>query len=67
MVADGDLRAGEADADRVEADVVVPVHDGDAADLRLPVDLLEVDADRMEEAEHVRTERGSAGIGVAEA
>ena len=62
VVGDADLGAGARLPDGGELDVAIGVHDGDAADLRLAVDLLEVHADGVEEAEDVGAERRAAGV-----
>ena len=65
-LADPHLRSGNGFAHGVEADAVVAVDAGDAADLRLPVDLLQAHAHGVEEAEHVGTESGAAGSAAAQ-
>jgi hypothetical protein len=67
FLADPDLGAGDGLAHGVVADIPVPVDEGDAVDLRLAVDLLEVDPDGVKEAEHVGPQGGPAGVGPPEA
>ena len=62
MLVDPQVGAGDGGSHRVEADVAVAVHDGDTAALGLPVDLLEVDADRVEELEDVRAQCRACGV-----
>ena len=60
------LRSGNRRPDRVELDVTVPVHDGNARDLGLTVDLLQVHSEGVEETEMVRAHGRAAGVCVAE-
>lgn len=66
-LADPDLGPGDGQAHGVVAHVPVPVDEGDADDLRLAVDLLEVDPDGVEEAEDVGAQSGAPRVGPAEA
>src|SRR5437764_8928625 len=61
----GDAHLGRLDrlADALRIDVAIAVDDGKAGDLGLAVDLLQVHADRAEEAEAVGPERRSARVG----
>ena len=67
VVGDPALAAGQGFTHGVETHVPVAVDVGDADVLGLPVNLFQVDAQAVVEAEHVRAEGRAASVGVSEA
>ena len=63
LVRNADLGAGQRHAHRLETDVSVPVHHRDPGHLGLAVELLQVHADGVVEAEDVGAERRAPGVG----
>ena len=63
LFVDFHFRLGNGQAHRLELDVAIPVQHRDTADFRLPVDLFQVDSQRVEEAEHIGSQSRASGIG----
>src|SRR5712664_3737161 len=61
------LRVGDRVAHCPEVNVSVPVDTGDACDFRLPVDLLQVHSERVEESKVIGAEGGAAVPGYTHA